>query len=163
MDQGAFGHGPASLPSGLVDGSSSGKLQTAEPAPADASSPGLKSPEAGPKVLDRIELLARVEGDRRLLKEIVRLFMEERPSLVASMEAALREGDAQTLARGAHTAKGALGNLSAPIAQHTAGELELLARRGELALATDVFLRLRAQVEVVEAELRALTQDDRAA
>ena len=114
-------------------------------------------------VLDRVELLARVDGDRALLLEIVRLFAEERPALLGSMEAALRDGDAQELARAAHKAKGAFGNLSAPLAQQAAVELELLARHGELALATDVFLRLRMQVDRLEAELQALTQDDRAA
>jgi HPt (histidine-containing phosphotransfer) domain-containing protein len=79
------------------------------------------------------------------------------------METALREGDAQELARAAHKAKGAFGNLSAPLAQQAAVELELLARHGELALATDVFLRLRAQIERLEAELLSLTRDERAA
>ena len=51
----------------------------------------------------------------------------------------------------------------APIPDSCAAELELLARHAELALATDVFLRLRFQVERLEAELRAFTQDDRAA
>jgi HPt (histidine-containing phosphotransfer) domain-containing protein len=107
--------------------------------------------------------LARIDGDRVLLAEIVRLFVEERPGLIESMEHALRDGDARELAQAAHKAKGAFGNLSAPLAQQAAVELELLARHGELALATDVFLRLRMQVERLEAELRALTQDDRAA
>jgi HPt (histidine-containing phosphotransfer) domain-containing protein len=98
-----------------------------------------------------------------LLVELVRLFVEEKPLLLASMEAALRDGDAQELARAAHKAKGAFGNLSAPLAQQCAVEMELLARHGELALATDVFLRLKDQVERLEAELLALTQDDRAA
>ena len=114
-------------------------------------------------VLDRVELLARVDGDRALLVEVVRLWVEERPALLESMELALRDGNAQDLARAAHKAKGAFGNLSAPLAAQCAVELELLARHGELALATDVFLRLRFQIERLEAELRALTQDDRAA
>ena len=114
-------------------------------------------------VLDRMELLARIDGDRVLLAELVRLFVQERPELLGSIEAALRDGDAQELARAAHKAKGAFGNLSAPLAQQCAVELELLARHGELVLATDVFLRLTQQVEKLEAELLALTQDDRAA
>ncbi len=167
MDQGAFGYSTEHLPVMIPD--SIGRPQiaptTGERAMTkteDGSGAGLESrPELG--VLDRIELLARVEGDRQLLKELVRLFSEERPALLDAMEAALRDGDAQELARAAHKAKGAFGNLSAPLALQAAGELEMLARHGELALATDVFLRLRTQVERLEAELRALTQDDRAA
>jgi len=174
MDQGAFGHASSShLPIATLTGEgSSGKIVAAEPV-AEGAAQGRVSMPGGPLsmdpltlstgVLDRVELLARVDGDRALLVEIVRLWMEERPTLLDAMEAALRDGNAQDLARAAHKAKGAFGNLSAPLAQQCAVELELLARHGELALATDVFLRLRQQIERLEAELLALTQDDRAA
>jgi PAS domain S-box-containing protein len=173
MDQGAFGQtGSQHLPVLTLTGEdSSGKILAAppasEPSPERTSLPGLGTaldPVAiSSGVLDRVELLARVDGDRVLLAELVRLFVQEKPDLLASMERALRDGDAQDLARAAHKAKGVFGNLSAPLAQQCAVELELLARHAELALATDVFLRLSEQVERLEAELRALTQDDRAA
>ena len=172
MDQGAFGQASQQMPALTLTGEdSSGKILAANPASEPAGERG-SLPGAASKldplaissgVLDRVELLARVDGDRVLLVELVRLFVEEKPTLLASMEGALRDGDAQELARAAHKAKGAFGNLSAPLAQQCAVELELLARHGELALATDVFLRLREQVERLEAELLALTQDDRAA
>jgi PAS domain S-box-containing protein len=157
MDQGALGHvsTPQMLAMTLTGEDSSGKLL--------AASPALDLVGERNAVLDRAELLARVDGDRALLVELVRIFIEERPALLGSMEQALRDGNAQELARAAHKAKGAFGNLSAPLAEQAASELELLARPGELALATDVFLRLKLQVERLEAELRALTQDDRAA
>lgn len=164
MDQGAFGHGSSShLPVATLTGEdgSSGNLLAAAPVVDTAVS--LPPPSLPGGVLDRVELLARVDGDRVLLAELVRLFVQERPTLLGGMEAALAAGDAQELARSAHTAKGAFGNLSAPLAQQAAVELELLARHGELALATDVFLRLRHQVDRLEAELLAFTQDDRAA
>jgi CheY-like chemotaxis protein/HPt (histidine-containing phosphotransfer) domain-containing protein/two-component sensor histidine kinase len=164
MDQGAFGHGSSShLPVATLtdDDGSSGSLRAAPPVVDVAAS--LRPPPLPGGVLDRAELLARVDGDRVLLAELVRLFVQERPAMLGSMEAALAAGDAHELARWAHTAKGAFGNLSAPLAQQAAVELELLARHGELALATDVFLRLRQQVDRLEAELRAFTQDDRAA
>jgi PAS domain S-box-containing protein len=169
MDQGAFGQMAAPLPALTLTGEdSSGKILAAEPASEQqqVSLPALPDVDEvliSTGVLDRVELLSRVDGDRGLLVELVRLFVEERPALLGSMEAALRDGDAQELARAAHKAKGVFGNLSAPLAQQCAVELELLARHGELALATDVFLRLGEQVARLEAELRALTQDDRAA
>ena len=172
MDQGAFGNTASQqLPVLTLTGEdSSGKILAARPA-SDAAPERALQPDTATDsqltmssgVLDRVELLARVDGDRVLLVELVRLFVQERPALLGSMEAALRDGDAQELARAAHKAKGAFGNLSAPLAQQCAVELELLARHGEMALATDVFLRLSQQVEKLEAELLALTQDDRAA
>ncbi|MDF3067110.1 MAG: barA 3 [Polyangiaceae bacterium] len=168
MDQGAFGyaseHLPAASPdSGLANSPASLASEARAARMAENSEGTSERLEPDVTVLDRIELLARVDGDRRLLVELVRLFVEERPALLLGMEAALRDGDPEELARAAHKAKGAFGNLSAPLALQAAAELELLARHGELALATDVFLRLRTQVERLEAELRALTQDDRAA
>ena len=165
MDQGAFGHGSSShLPVVTLTGEdgSSASLVAAQPIVVEMEA-SLALPSLQGSVLDRAELLARVDGDRALLLEIVRLFVQERPALLGGMEAALAAGDAPELERSAHTAKGAFGNLSAPLAQQAAVELELLARHGELALATDVFLRLRHQVERLEAELLAFTQDDRAA
>jgi PAS domain S-box-containing protein len=163
MDQGAFGHGSSShLPIATLTGEdSSGRVEVAQ-AVAEADSSSSPSSLAA-TVLDRADLMSRIAGDRVLLAEIVRLFVEERPALLGGMEQALAAGDAQELARAAHKAKGAFANLSAPLAQQAAVELELLARRGQLALAKDVFLRLRQQVERLEAELRAFTQDDRAA
>jgi len=175
MDHGAFGAMVSPfLPAALTGEGSSGNLAAA-PAIESRASDGAQSvapPRAGHSVepsssplavLDRVELLARVDGDRRLLAELVRLFVEERAQLIESLERSLRDGDAEELARAAHKAKGAFGNLSAPSAQQAAVELELMARHGELARATDVFLRLRAQIERLEAELLSLTRDDRAA
>jgi PAS domain S-box-containing protein len=114
-------------------------------------------------LIDRIELLSRVDGDRALLQQIVELFVAERPELMSAMQRAIEAQDPPELARAAHKAKGTFANLAAPLAHQAAVELELLGRRGELALAPDVFERLRAQVEQVEAELRELTRGDRAA
>lgn len=163
MDQGALGYGSSShLPIVTLTGEdSSARVEVAAPV-VEAGSPPARPPLPA-AVLDRAELMARLDGDRALLAEIVRLFVGERPALLDDMERALAAGDAQELARAAHKAKGAFGNLSAPLARQTAAELELSARQGELAFARDSFLRLREQVEELEAELRAFTQDDRAA
>lgn len=164
MDQGAFGHGSsAHLPVVTLTGEESSRSLFAAEAVVGAAAPSAPPLSVSTPVLDRAELLERVDGDRQLLAELVRLFVEERPALLTAMEHALRDGDAKELACAAHKAKGVFGNLSAPLAAQGAAELELLARRAELALATDVFLLLRQQVERLEAELRALTQGDRAA
>jgi PAS domain S-box-containing protein len=169
MDQGALGSASSQqMPALTLTGEdSAGKILAAPPGDATGersmvSGSSVPLP-ASSGVLDRVELLARVGGDRVLLADLVRLFVRERPELLGSMEVALRDGDARELERGAHKAKGAFANLSAPLALECAVELEGLARHGELALATDAFLRLTQQVEQLEAELVALTQDDRAA
>jgi HPt (histidine-containing phosphotransfer) domain-containing protein len=168
MDQGALGYGSSGhLPVVTLTGEESSRRLCAAEA-VEQSSVVATAPSAPPlslstPVLDRVALLERVDGDRQLLAELVRLFVEGRPALLTAMENALRDGDAKELACAAHKAKGVFGNLSGPLAQQAAAELELLARRAELALATDVFLMLCQQVERLEAELRAITQGDRAA
>jgi HPt (histidine-containing phosphotransfer) domain-containing protein len=167
MDQGALDFGSSShLPAATLRGEdSSGKLAAAPLVDGVGLAISSVSPSQAPPapVLRPEELLARVDGHRALLSEIVRIFVQERPALLASMEAALRDGNAKDLEGAAHKAKGVFGNLSAPAAQQASVELELSARKGELAVATDAFLELRQQVERLEAELRTLTQDDRAA
>lgn len=171
MDLGALSPGSASrLPAATLTGEyTSSSSMAAAPVSAERVEEGEAEPQsasplvASSEVLDRIELLARVDGNRDLLAELVRLFVQERPLLLESMERALRDADGAELARAAHKAKGAFANLSARGAQKTATELELLARRGELTLARDVFLRLRLQAHALEAELLALIHDDRAA
>ena len=96
MDQGAFGHASSPhLPIVTLTGEgSSGKIEVAEAISERALPPGAEPnldsmPSTSTGVLDRVELLARVEGDRRLLVELVRLFVEERPVLLEGMEKAL--------------------------------------------------------------------------
>jgi PAS domain S-box-containing protein len=146
MDQGVLSYAPEQLPAA---------------APEPAESP--QSAGSDRAVLDRAELLARVDGDVRLLAEVVRLFVEERPLLLSMMEAALDAGDSKELAKAAHKAKGAFANLSASLALQAAVELEHSAKKGEHAAAWEAYRRLRDQVERLEAELRAFTRDDRAA
>jgi PAS domain S-box-containing protein len=66
--------------------------------------------------IDRVSLLERVEGDQELLTEMIHLFQEDVPNLLAVMRDALECGDMAVLERSAHSLKGAVGNLSAKAA-----------------------------------------------
>jgi two-component system, sensor histidine kinase and response regulator len=74
--------------------------------------------------LDRASLLERVEGDHVLLVEMINLFLEEAPRLLAAMRAALQQGDMQGLERSAHSMKGAASNLSGHLTVAAAAQLE---------------------------------------
>ena len=75
-------------------------------------------------VIDRASLLDRVEGDQELLSEMVNLFVEDAPNLLAAMREALQKGDMPVLERSAHSLKGAASNLSAQPAAAAAFQLE---------------------------------------
>ena len=78
--------------------------------------------EAG--VVDLTQLLATVDGDRELVKELAGDFIEEYHSLLQNLHRAIEENDGETLARQAHTLKGAASHFRAVEAQSSAAQLE---------------------------------------
>jgi two-component system sensor histidine kinase/response regulator len=78
--------------------------------------------------LDRDSLLARVEGDQDLLKEMVQLFAGDAPLLLETMRGSLQQGDMTVLERSAHSIKGAAVNLSASFVMAAALQLEKSAK-----------------------------------
>jgi two-component system, sensor histidine kinase and response regulator len=75
----------------------------------------------------------RLGGDRQLLREVIAIFRAQTPSLMAAIRKGARSGDHESVKRAAHTLKGSLGTLHAPLAYEAAARLEDLARRGESA------------------------------
>jgi CheY-like chemotaxis protein len=94
------------------------------PAPL-AELPGpVGAPQPAPgEVLDRAVLLEHMAGDPELLAEMVALFLQDCPQLLAALREALARGDARALKRAAHTLKGTVSNFAAPAA--TAAALRL--------------------------------------
>jgi CheY-like chemotaxis protein len=74
--------------------------------------------------IDRASLLERVEGDQDLLTEMIHLFQEDAPHLLATMRDALQRSDFVLLERSAHSLKGAVSNLSAKTTAAAALQLE---------------------------------------
>jgi signal transduction histidine kinase/CheY-like chemotaxis protein/HPt (histidine-containing phosphotransfer) domain-containing protein len=82
---------------------------------------------------DPVEVLARVEGDRELLRKMVQLFAGQAGKLLAEIQAAITHGNGPALERAAHKLKGSLGNFAAHRALEIAGGLELMGRKAVLA------------------------------
>jgi len=95
--------------------------------------PNAAAPAAPPdaEILDREMLLHRVGGDLELLSEIIDLFFEEAPRLVAEIRAALAQNDSPTALRSAHRLRGAAGDLSALRIAALAAQLESRGRQGQ--------------------------------
>ena len=92
-----------------------------------AESVSVPSPE---QPFDADALLARVEGDRTLVGEMVSLLDGEAPALIAQARTALEGKDFQALHRAAHSLKGAVGNFGNGPAFRAAEKLEACARSG---------------------------------
>jgi HPt (histidine-containing phosphotransfer) domain-containing protein len=74
------------------------------------------------------EVLARVGGDRELLAEISRLFVEDAPRHMERIRAALDSRDGESLRRAAHGLKGAAANFDADGVVNAARALEEIGR-----------------------------------
>jgi two-component system, sensor histidine kinase and response regulator len=110
-------------------------------------------------VIDRAALLAGVDGNRRLLRELIRLFLADCPQRLAEIKEALRRGDAETLRIEAHTLKSAVGNFAAKKAFAAAQRLEILGRDGDLDQAGDARRALESELARLTEGLTKLTRD----
>ncbi len=114
-----------------------------------------KSPiVADSEVFDLGSLRARVENDLELLDELVELYFSSSPLLVAEIEAAVSERNAEKLVRGAHTLKGVLRNMCATNCADAAFELEKLAKANELEHADESLAALKNEYERLNVVLK---------
>ena len=111
------------------------------------------------QVIDHEALLEGFDGNRRLLKQIVRLFLADYPRRLAEIKAAIRRGDANALTRTAHALKGSVGNFAAKNAFAVAQRLETVGRNGQFETAGEECVALESELALVSKELRRLTQN----
>lgn len=107
-------------------------------------------------VFDREGMLERLCGDEELLHEVLEVFREECPRMLETARSAARAGDADGVARAAHTLKGALLNISARSAADLAGDLEQMGRSGVLDDCAGLLTRLEAALDRLVLEIGAV-------
>lgn len=111
--------------------------------------PEMKSPTAdnlaGATPFDMPSLVARCLGDERFAEEMLRLFSQQAPELVAKLDAALASGNALSVADAAHAIKGSAGSASAIHVAAVAAKVEDDAKAGRHPAHADV-RRLRDEV-----------------
>src|SRR5262245_15409472 len=84
-------------------------------------------PERHP-LFDERAALAHTGGDRKLLKEIVKLFRAATPASLRRIDRALGGRDSEALRMAAHTVKGAIATVGSPAGRDAAAQLEAQAR-----------------------------------
>jgi two-component system, sensor histidine kinase and response regulator len=110
------------------------------------------------EVLDVTAALERVEGDRELLEELIRMFIEGSRATMQEMWQALGEKDAHRLDRLAHTMKGTSASLAANRVAEAALVLEMRARSGALENAGELIDSVQAELDRALPELDSLTR-----
>jgi two-component system, sensor histidine kinase and response regulator len=116
-------------------------------------------PNEANTLIDQKALLAGIDGDPQLLRELTRLFLADYPRNLAQIKDALRLGDAEALAKGAHKLKGAVGNFAAKKAAAAAELLETLGKAGDLRAASDAFVTLESELALLCNELKRLAMN----
>lgn len=92
-----------------------------------------------------VALFESIGRDEEAYAELLDVFLEDAPSRVTAIRAAVAAGDVAALAREAHTYKGAAGVLEAEDVASEAGHLEVLARSGRLDGAVEIVDRLATE------------------
>ncbi|MFL5310601.1 MAG: response regulator [Myxococcales bacterium] len=112
--------------------------------------------------LDREGLLARVEGDRELLRELAGIFAEEAPLQLSAIREAVWKADAAAVAWTAHALTGCASNVGGLTVAELARRLELLGRSNELEGAREIYESLALALTTLRADLEALCTEDAA-
>ena len=119
-------------------------------------------PKPDPKdvkdVFDKASVLARIDGDTNLLKELAELFLENLPRLFMNVREAVTRGDARALECAAHALKGSVGNFAARPAVDAALRLEHIGHCGNLTVAESAFRALQEEIERLKPALADLSK-----
>jgi two-component system sensor histidine kinase/response regulator len=115
-----------------------------------------------PPPFDPGDLLARVEGDRALLAELVDIFRQEYPRLLADVRASMESGDPRGVQEAAHAIKGTVGNFGARAASEAASALELIGQQGVLTGAGAAYDRLERELGLLSRDLARIGDEARA-
>jgi PAS domain S-box-containing protein len=97
-------------------------------------------------VFDRTAALARMQGDRELVQEIIGLFFAETPEWLSVIREAVARGDGQALEHAAHSLKGIVSTFGAHAAREAALRLEMVGRDGDLTHAEPVCAELEKEI-----------------
>ncbi len=104
---------------------------------------------------DREGMMAKLGGDAGLLSEVVSLFVEETPGMLADVREAVAGKDPSRVRFAAHALRGALLSVSAEPAAAVANRLEQLGAQGDLANAEQELSELEAELHRLTEELRS--------
>jgi PAS domain S-box-containing protein len=133
---------------------SAGK-ETSAPNGAEGQEERGMSEIANTEVFDPQTALERTNGSEELLGEIVEIFLETCPEMLAAVRSAVASGDCEALARAAHSLKGAAASIAAGRVQQLALQLELAGKDGQADRAVSLCEKLEDEVATLRDVLSA--------
>jgi two-component system, sensor histidine kinase and response regulator len=94
-------------------------------------------------------------GGSEMISELTEMFFEDSASGLATLQAAVESGDAQTVERVAHTLKGSSGNMGATRMSGVCAEIEASGASGDLARTPELLESLAVEFGRVRPALEA--------
>jgi len=126
-------------------------LPRSAPAPLES-----ETGDSAQGVLDETALLSQVDGDIKLLRQLITIFLADSPKALSEIRRALELRDVEELKRTAHAFRGSVSIFAAPAAREAALKLELLAREGDMGRVPEAFASLQREVTRLKKVLSTL-------
>jgi two-component system, sensor histidine kinase and response regulator len=98
----------------------------------------------------------RVENDVELMQEMVELFLNNAPMLLAEIEAGLADGDLRTVQRATHSLRGAASNMCAAPCVQIAERLEMQSKNGDIGQVESTVVEMRDELARLQIALQRL-------
>ena len=121
--------------------------------PPDASSIALPQPGG----LD--DLLKRIGGDRKLLRQMIATFLRDTPKRLSVIRSALKKKDGLALATSAHALKGSVSIFGPSPAHEHAEALQSLGRAADLRQAARLYPLLQEEIAKLLQKLRGYAKE----
>jgi len=122
-------------------------LREGRPATGETTLPGGLEGGIDRATLDSVDLMRRVEGDRTLLADLARAFLDTAPAQMAAIDAALDRSEGATFVRALHSLKGSISTFGPGAAMHAAGRMAALGDAGDLSGARAARRELGSEIE----------------
>jgi len=103
---------------------------------------------------DAAQTLEQMGDDKKLLREVVEIFLVEGPKRIVGLQKAIAEENAIDLEQTAHSLKGELGYLGVSEALSKARKLEEMGRANDLQHGAEVFAALEMEIHEVLISMR---------
>jgi len=114
---------------------------------------------AANQVVNKAELLSRLDGDAQLLGELIEVFLADSGSLLQQVSDAVAGQDPVALERAGHKLSGMVSIFGSRPAMQSAVALETMGRNRDLPHAGEVLAQLKDQMEALEEALGGLRQE----
>jgi PAS domain S-box-containing protein len=121
-----------------------------EAAPVEAPSGSEPAP-----AFDEPVALAYAGGDRRLLRQVIKLFRADAPGTLRNIGAAIEQQDAEGLRQSAHALRGAMAAIGATAGHQITTRLEELGRSANLDEARELYAQLVSRMDELQAAVEA--------